>query len=152
MCARTPWVDVHTDILWFEIQLLTRAKMEKSKQHIRHCLLFLFQSGKSAAKSKRSIWDVIAPDAVSIRTTEIGSRDYSLEDKPKSGRPASINLDSLHRLLEKDPSLTTGQLASTLRCSNSAIHYQFTKLHNPLLIKHLKKQYILFNKTPLVSF
>jgi [histone H3]-lysine36 N-dimethyltransferase SETMAR len=107
--------------------------MEKSKQHIRHCLLFQYQCQASAAEATRIICSVIAPDAVSIKTAEMWFKrfrngDYSLEDKPKSGRPSTINLDSLKELIESDPSLTTRQLATTLRCSKNTISYHFSKL------------------------
>ena len=80
-----------------------------------------------------SICSIIGPHAATIKTIYLWfkrfrSGDYSLEDKPKSGRPSTINLDSLKSLIDNDPCLTTRQLASRLRCSKSIISYYFSKL------------------------
>ena len=56
------------------------------------------------------------------------NQDYSLQDKPKSGRPTEINLDELKQLIESDPTLTTYNVASKLGCTQPAVHYHFKRI------------------------
>lgn len=107
--------------------------MLNSKIHIRHCLLYEFQMNHSASEAARNICEIIGNDAVSITTAcnwfdRFRNGDYSLEDKPKSGRPTQINLNELKRVIESDPTLTTRQVASKVGCSHSAVHYNFKLL------------------------
>jgi len=95
--------------------------------------MYEFQRGSSAAAATRNICDAVAKDIVCLNTAKLWfSRfrygDFSLEDKPKSGRPTSINLDSLKEQIESDPNLTTRNLASTLNCTHGAVRYNFSKL------------------------
>ncbi len=74
--------------------------MDKSKTHFRHCLLYEYQRGSFAAAATRNICDTVAKGIVSLNTAKLWfSRflygDYTLKNKPKSGRPTSINLDSI---------------------------------------------------------
>ena len=69
--------------------------MEKSKRHIRHCLLFNYKLRKFAAEATRLICSAVAPNAFSVKPAEIWFKrfrigNYKLEDNPRSGRPTSL--------------------------------------------------------------
>ena len=104
--------------------------MEKSKEHIRHCLLYEYQLGHSAREATRNICQAIGEGSISPTTAwrwfeRFRNNDFSLKDEEKSGRPTEINLDELKQVIESNPSLTTRAVASKVRCSQSAVVYHF---------------------------
>jgi len=111
---------------------LLYLKMEKSKAHIRHCMLYEYQLGNSAAQATRNICRAISEGAVSQMTVSswfnrFRNGDYTLEDQHRSGRPQEINLDELKQVIDDDPGLSTSNVASKLSCAKSTIHYHFRK-------------------------
>lgn len=100
--------------------------MQLDKMHIRHCLLFLFHCGKSAADSNRSICQVYGNDAVSARTCrgwfrKFESGKFDLNDKPRTGRPEVVDNKSIQYMLDKDATQTTMTMAESLGVHKSSI-------------------------------
>ena len=107
--------------------------MEKSKEHIRPCLLYQFQLGHLEVDAKRNICNSIGKNAVSQTTAyrwfgRFSKKDYNLEDKSKSGRPVELNLSKLKKLIESDPRTTLRILANTFGCHHSTIEYHLKQL------------------------
>lgn len=101
-------------------------EMRKDKEHIRHSILFLFESGSNAAETRRRLVEVFGQDAPSHMTItrwyhRFREGDFSLEDQQKSGRPVEVDLDALREMVEEDPRATTRELAAALGTSNFTI-------------------------------
>jgi histone-lysine N-methyltransferase SETMAR len=47
--------------------------------------------------------------------------DFKLEDESHPGRPVEVDLESLRRLIEEEPRLTTRSLAEQLNCSHTSV-------------------------------
>ena len=105
---------------------LSVCKMTCSEHHIRHCMLYEFNSGKDATTATENICAAYGEDALTVRTcrrwfTKFRCGDTSLEDKPRLGRPVEIDDDALLSLVGADPRLTTRELAETQGSSHVTI-------------------------------
>ena len=79
--------------------------MELSKHYFRGLLLYDFKSGESATASSRRINAAFADGTMFERTAQDWFRhfhngNFDLEDSPRSGRPAQVDNDRLHQLIE----------------------------------------------------
>lgn len=100
--------------------------MAEYKMHIRHCLLFMFNIGKSASEAKQWIAEAYGNDAVGASTcrewfAKFKKKDFELKDKERSGRPQNLKTDKLEELLKEDTAQTTRELAEKLDVNQSTV-------------------------------
>src|SRR5271156_2741898 len=99
--------------------------METDKVHIRHLVLFFFDGGKNATEAARSICEVYG-EVISVRSCQewyqkFRNGDRSLEDRPRSGRPVTLDNDLLLDHLKQDPRQTTQELAEKLNVGKTTV-------------------------------
>ena len=73
--------------------------MEGNSEHFRHILLFYFHTGKNAAQAAKKLRDVYSEEALKDRQCrnwfdKFRSRDFSLKDEQRSGRPNEVYDDA----------------------------------------------------------
>ncbi|GFU26836.1 histone-lysine N-methyltransferase SETMAR [Nephila pilipes] len=93
--------------------------MEVSKDIIRYCLLYDFKMGLLAAVSSRRICQTFWDSAVNECTArhwfqKFKSRDLSLCDKIRSGRPHTWDDEALQVSIKENSNLICGEFATLL--------------------------------------
>ncbi|VDO61681.1 unnamed protein product [Heligmosomoides polygyrus] len=84
---------------------LFHCTMTELSTHIRHVLLYKYESGHSTAEAHRKLCRVFGSEAPSVRFVyswfeRFRRGNRSLEDEPRSSRPKTISLDELRKLAE----------------------------------------------------
>lgn len=100
--------------------------MAVDKIHVRHCMLFLFNLGKTASKAKKMIDEAYGDGSVGSSTcrewfAKFRKGEFDLEDKPRSGRPQEFGSEDLLALLNDDPTQSTLKLAKKLGVDHSTV-------------------------------
>ena len=90
--------------------------MPYNLQVIRACLLYEYKLGSNAADTTRRVNIAFGEDAIKERTVrkwfqKFRSGDEMLEDAPRCGRPASIDVASLKDAIASDSQQSCNQLA-----------------------------------------
>ena len=100
--------------------------MDFSRREIRALLLYEFRQGRRATVASRNIARAVGADRVSAQVARrwfarfrIG--DFELDDRPRSGRPPTVNVGLLEEHIEQDPQLSCQFLAEQLECSQDAV-------------------------------
>ena len=100
--------------------------MEPNKIHIGHCMLFLFNQGKTTTETMDQITRTYGDGVISYATVKnwfkrFRNGEYDLEDKERSGRPKETEDEALQNLLDEDCTQTTRELADKLEVNQSTI-------------------------------
>ena len=100
---------------------------------VRACLLYEFKLGTKAAEAARKICSAFGENTVSERTAQkwfqtFSTGDQTLEDKPRAGRPKTLDLEQLQGAIEKDSSQTCQELARRFRVSDETVRVHLHKL------------------------
>lgn len=100
--------------------------MTDHRSHILHCILYEYQLGHSAAEAHRHICQALGADTVSHRTCvkwfqRFRTGDFQLEDRPRSGRPPTVNPEAVRQLVEADPRQSSRCMAAALGCSHVTV-------------------------------
>jgi len=109
--------EFHTKILIFTVFEMSNFVL--TKQYLREVLIFCFNWKKSATEAHRMLVEVYgdtAPTDKSCREwlgngfRRFKDRDFSVEDKPRSGQPKKFKDKELEALFEEDQSQTQEEL------------------------------------------
>lgn len=96
------------------------------EEHLRHLLLFCYNSGKSAAVASRFICSVYGDSFIAERTSQkwfqrFKENQFELKDNPRSGRPSITDDDRLEDILRTDQRQTLRELAVQMNCSPQTV-------------------------------
>ena len=101
--------------------------MEIDKVHIRYCMLFQFNSGKTAAKAQILIRSAYGENTVTANTcrewfSKFRSSNFDVSHKPHSGRSQELKSNDLRVLmLDQHDSISSIQLAKQLQVDQTTV-------------------------------
>lgn len=107
--------------------------LDVTREQLHTCLLYEFRLGTTAGESHQRLCQAFGKTVISLRTchdwfSRFRSGDYSIEDKPRSGRPSEVDDHALRQLVEANPRLTSREMVATLGCSHSTIENHLSKI------------------------
>ena len=100
--------------------------MEVSKEEICHILHFYYLKGKNASKATKKICDVYGADTLSVRVAQqwfgrFRSGVVEVNDAPRSGRPAVVNVDKIIENIEIDHQVSSRSIAQKLNINHQTV-------------------------------
>jgi histone-lysine N-methyltransferase SETMAR len=95
-------------------------------EHHRHCILFLFEQGRSVSEAHVEMLRVFPDVDLTHRSIQswfvrFRSGDKDVTDNSRAGRPSAIDDDQLLALVRLNPRQTTHDLGRQLECSQTTL-------------------------------
>jgi hypothetical protein len=91
-------------------------------RHLREVLTFLFHSKKTVAEAHRELLKVYGDTALSETICcDWFDGDFTVDDRPREGRPKTFKEADLEALLDEDPCQTQVELSSALGVTRQVI-------------------------------
>lgn len=93
---------------------------DEEKQHSWHNMLYYFKKGKNATEMQKKMCAVCGEGAVmdgmcEKRFAKFHAGDFSLDNRPQSGRPVDVDGDQTETLIENKHCYTTRYIADKLK-------------------------------------
>ena len=115
--------------------------MEENTQHFLAIMLYYFKKVKNATETRKKICSVCGGAAVTDRTCQkwfvkFRAGGFSLDDAPRSGRPADVDSDPIETFTENSQCSATQETVNILKLSKSI--KLLVKMKNMPFILHIK--------------
>ena len=130
--------------VWEEllVEYTVFSTMAEEKLVCRVLLRYYWKKGLNAAAAAKEICAVEGEVLCTARKwfQRFRSGDTSLDDKPKSGRPVTTDIDALLNAVEGNPGASTRQLATEVQSSQTSVvrhlHQLGFRSRQPRMVPH----------------
>ena len=103
--------------------------MENFDEHVRNILFFYFKKGKNATDARKKIVKVYGEDVIKERQcqkwfTHFREENFSFKDAHRSGRPVTVDIDTITDFVKVNRHSTVREIASALNMSVGSVYGQ----------------------------